>query len=129
VPPLDPRAYQKRGKFLASSYQEAQLYGRPLILSLKVNVSNPFIGYEALMEKKLLGSLASGPTITIKARLALDGRLKRAAVRLGYDSIVLVARESYRKYLKTGKLPAKIELNLMYPEPQDGARKGERAPS
>jgi hypothetical protein len=29
VPPRDPRAYEKRGKFLASSFREAEFYGRP----------------------------------------------------------------------------------------------------
>jgi hypothetical protein len=30
VPPQDPMAYSKRGKFFASSFAEAEFYGRPL---------------------------------------------------------------------------------------------------
>lgn len=30
VPPVDPDAYLKRGKFLASSFEAAEFYGRPL---------------------------------------------------------------------------------------------------
>lgn len=30
VPPRDPRAYERRGKFYASSFREAEFYGRPL---------------------------------------------------------------------------------------------------
>jgi hypothetical protein len=29
VTPVDPLAYQKRGKFLASTYSDAEFYGRP----------------------------------------------------------------------------------------------------
>jgi hypothetical protein len=30
LPPQDPMAYRKRGKFFASSFAEAEFYGRPL---------------------------------------------------------------------------------------------------
>jgi len=30
VPPRDPTAYGKRGKFFASSFREAEFWGRPL---------------------------------------------------------------------------------------------------
>jgi hypothetical protein len=46
VPPLDPDAYRKRGKFLASSFAEAELYGRPLDTPQRVTIANPLVGDE-----------------------------------------------------------------------------------
>ncbi|MFZ0921608.1 MAG: hypothetical protein WA020_00980, partial [Candidatus Acidiferrales bacterium] len=46
VPPRDPSAYNKRGKFLASSFREAEFWGRPLDEPQRVAVSKPLIGDE-----------------------------------------------------------------------------------
>ena len=44
VPPADPKAYQKRGKFLASTFREAEFWGRPLDIPVRVRVINLIIG-------------------------------------------------------------------------------------
>ena len=44
VPPADPKAYRQRGKFLASTFREAEFWGRPLDTPIRVRVSNPIIG-------------------------------------------------------------------------------------
>src|SRR5690242_5715983 len=46
VPPVDPDAYRKRGKFLASTFEEAEFYGRPLDEPQRVVVTKPLIGDE-----------------------------------------------------------------------------------
>ncbi len=57
VPPLDAKAYQKPGKFLASSFAEAELYGRPLDLPQKVTITNPLIGDEPTVCRVCLSRL------------------------------------------------------------------------
>jgi hypothetical protein len=44
VPPAAPKAYQQRGKFLASTFREAEFWGRPLDTPIRVRVINPIIG-------------------------------------------------------------------------------------
>ena len=45
VLPRDPDAYKKRGKFLASTYLQAEFYGEPLIEPEKVKIKNPIFGF------------------------------------------------------------------------------------
>ena len=45
VTPRDPNAYKKRGKFLASTYTQAEFYGRPNIEPENVEISNPIFGF------------------------------------------------------------------------------------
>ncbi|MGO9271727.1 MAG: hypothetical protein ACLQOO_15930 [Terriglobia bacterium] len=54
-PPQDPKAYQKRGKFLASSFREAEFWGRPLDESQQVTISNPPIDDEVGIETEPFG--------------------------------------------------------------------------
>src|SRR5258708_40252368 len=55
VPPRNPKAYSKRGQFLASSFREAEFWGRPLDEPLRVTVANPLISDEERIESELLG--------------------------------------------------------------------------
>src|SRR3990167_415638 len=57
VPPHDPDAYNKRGKFLASTYQQAEFYGRPCDTPERVFISNPVYGFS---EKQILDQLFFG---------------------------------------------------------------------
>jgi hypothetical protein len=113
VPPQDPTAYSKRGKFFASSFREAEFWGRPLDEPQKVIIFKPLIGYESAIERKLLGKHVSSEDITMEARWALDARLRRAAIAKGYDSIVLLAHKAYIDFTISGKLPRSIELNIL----------------
>ena len=105
VPPRDPNAYGKRGKFLASSFREAEFWGRPLDEPQRVAVRKPLIGDEETIEKKLFGRRVSSEDITMEERWKLDAKMRRAALRRGYDSLVLMASNAFAEFQSTGKLP------------------------
>ena len=44
VKPAEASAYRKRGKFLASTFQEAEFYGRPGDCPEKVTIASPVVG-------------------------------------------------------------------------------------
>ncbi|MFZ0638212.1 MAG: hypothetical protein WAN33_01055 [Candidatus Acidiferrales bacterium] len=113
VPPRDPSAYNKRGKFLASSFREAEFWGRPLDEPQRVAVSKPLIGDEDAIEKKLFGRRMSSEDITMEQRWKLDAKMRRAALRKGYDSLVLMAPKAFAEFKSRGKLPGSMELNLL----------------
>jgi len=119
VPPLDRHAYQKRGKFLAASFGEAEFYGRPLDKPQRVRIANPLVGDEETICRSLFGKVMSVPEPEernfVKERLALDARMKRAALDEGYDSIVLLHQATFAAFKKAGKIPRSIELNLLAP--------------
>lgn len=119
VSPRDTKAYKKRGKFLASTYHQAEFYGRPNDVPCKVKIINPMYGFteeEILMqlfpsdwEKLILSDGAS-----YEDRITLDARMYCKAKALGYDAIVLIGR-SGRKSLMEKRKPYSIELNLLHP--------------
>jgi len=117
VPPSDPKAYQKRGMFLASTFREAEFWGRPLDSPIRVSVQNPIIGDEALIEAELLGERSEFPghdsPKLLEWRWKLDAKLKKAAEKKGYDAIVLLSPGGYAKFIAEGKIPLSIELNLL----------------
>lgn len=113
VPPRNTSAYSKRGKFLASSFREAEFWGRPLDEPEKVKIASPLIGDEQTIEKKLLGRRFSSEDISIRARWTLDAKLKRAAIAKGFDCIVLMTREGFAEFQSSGRLPRSIELNVL----------------
>lgn len=118
VPPGDdPTAYEQRGMFLASSYREAEFWGRPLDTPLHVEISNPIVGDEATIETALLGKRSKTPSLDsphlLEWRWKLDAQLKEAALAKGFDSIILFSPVGYGKYVAEGKLPRSIELNLL----------------
>jgi hypothetical protein len=114
VPPQDPAAYRKRGKFMASSFREAELWGRPLDDPQRVMIANPIAGDERTIEKKLLGRQVSSEDITMEARWALDSRLRKAALANGYDSIVLMTTKAFKEFSRSGRIPQSIELNIFH---------------
>ena len=113
VPPRDPSAYSKRGKFLASSFREAEFWGRPLDEPQRVMVSTPLIGDEETIEKKLFGRRVSSDDIAMEERWKLDAKMRRAALKKGYDSIVLMTPKAFAEFRSTGKLPRSMELNAL----------------
>ena len=117
VPPADPKAYQKRGKFLASTFREAEFWGRPLDTPIHVRIGNPIVGDEPAIETELLGVPSVYPDDDspkmLEWRWRLDARLKKAALAKGYDSIVLLSRSAYARFAAEGKIPLSIELNLL----------------
>ncbi|HEX4002890.1 MAG TPA: hypothetical protein VHX36_09580 [Candidatus Acidoferrales bacterium] len=112
VPPRNRSAYSERGEFLASSFREAEFWGRPLDEPQRVTIGKPLIGDEETIEKRLLGRRVASEGITMESRWALDAKLKRAAIAKGYDSIVLLSDKAFTGFIKSGKLPRSIELNI-----------------
>jgi hypothetical protein len=113
VPPRDTSAYSKRGKFFASSFGEAEFWGRPLDEPQKVKISRPLVGDETTIEKRLFNRRVSREDISLKERWSLDAKMKKVALARGYDSIVLMTPAAFLAFNKHGKVPRSIELNIL----------------
>jgi hypothetical protein len=115
VPPRDTEAYRKRGKFLASSFSEAEFWGRPLDEPQRVSIAAPLVGDEATIERKLFGKRASREGMGVTRRFKLDAKMKKAALAKGYDSILLMVPKMFAKLKMSGKIPRSLELNVLEP--------------
>jgi hypothetical protein len=115
VPPRDPNAYRKRGKFLASSYGEAEFWGRPLSDAQKASIAKPLVGDGATIERALFGRRISDDSMGMDRRWGLDARMKTAALAMGYDSILLMSPQGFRRFRSTSKVPRSLELNILTP--------------
>ncbi len=122
VPPQDPNAYKKRGKFLASTFLQAEFYGKPNDKPERVNISNPLFGFsEKEILTKLFGRKKAQEYLDYvlkaknfyKARINLDAKTYRKAKMMGFDAIVLMTQQG-KKSLLRGRKPNSIELNLIY---------------
>ena len=113
VPPQDAFAYTKRGKFLASSFREAEFWGRPLDEPQRVSVARPLGGDEKTIERKLFGGGVSTDDISMQERWALDAKMKKAALARGFDSIILMTPKAYSEFKANGKVPRRMELNIL----------------
>jgi hypothetical protein len=112
VPPVDPNAYSKRGKFFASSFAEAEFWGRPQDEPHKVSILEPLIGEERTIAKAL--SIQPQRTGMTRKQLAShDALLRNAALKKGFDSILLMTRKSFAEFKESGKLPRSLELNIL----------------
>jgi len=123
VVPSDPNAYKKRGKFLASTFNQASFYGRPNNNPERVSVKKPLWG---VSELDILRTLfpnnyeeleQSVKNVNEKKwyqnRIHLDMKMYRNAKKMGYDSIVLLVPNAI-KDLKINRKPKSIELNLCF---------------
>src|SRR6266478_4219540 len=112
VPPVDPDAYRKRGKFLASSFAEDEFYGRPLDEPQKVTIAKPLVGDE----KRIARVLRIPPQydgMTLKQSAAHDAKWRNAALRKGFDAILLMSPKCFAEWKATGKIPRSLELNVL----------------
>lgn len=119
--PRDPDSYKKRGKFLASTFRQAEFYGRPNDIPERVSIVNPVYGFS---EREILKKLFPEEYKTLESgvlgesedryerRIGLDAKMFRKAKSLGYDAIVLIGSNG-RAYLEKNKKPYSIELNLL----------------
>jgi hypothetical protein len=124
VPPLDPGAYPKRGMFCASTYKEAEFYGRPNDDPERVRIARPLVGDERAISRALgIPPQLSGMTLEEVAQH--DARWRNAALALGYDSIVLMSAKGFSGFRANGKIPSSMELNVLHPQASTSAeRKG-----
>jgi hypothetical protein len=107
----DEKAVKARGIFYASSFKDAEFYGRPIDTPFRVNVTNPLFSDEPrIME--FLGLSLPSPNISIKERFALDAKMMKLAALKGYDSIALTTPKAYEKYMVTNRIPGSIELQV-----------------
>ncbi len=117
VPPRDPEAYRKRGKFYSSSFAEAEFWGRPLDQPERVNICSPLVGDEDTIERKLFGRVVSRgdwpENRMLEKRFALDAKMKQEALKKGFDAIVLMSPKGFSGYRESGKLPRSMELNVL----------------
>lgn len=120
VTPKDFTAYKKRGKFLASTYKQAEFYGRPNDTPEKIEISNPICGISEISilkilfpmnYKKLYTSVLGDHKDWYKRRIKLDSKMYQKAKIMGYDAIVLLGSNA-TKYLIKNRKPHSIELNL-----------------
>lgn len=112
VPPQDPMAYSKRGKFFASSFSEAEFYGRPLDDPLRVVIANPLVGDESAIAK-ILGIPPQHAGMSLEEIAAHDMHWRKAALAKGFDSIVLMTPKAFSRLVSDGKLPRSLELNVL----------------
>ena len=119
VTPWEPNAYMHRGKFYASTYREAEFYGRPENKPSRVRVVNPLVGDERTVLAELfgdqdrLGDLEGKDGLAlIEVRLRLDAGMKERAEELGYDAIILMTPTSHAEYVRSSRVPRSLELNV-----------------
>lgn len=113
VTPIDTHVYDRRGKFLSSSFNDAEFYGRPNDVPERVAITRPVVGDNKMIERTLMGRVESHPNISIRRRFALDVKLFRSALHKGYDSIVLMTEKGFRQFKAEGKIPRSLELNIV----------------
>lgn len=119
VPPVDPKAYQKRGKFFSSTFGEAERWGRPIDIPERVRIENPIIGDEKTVWKILFGESLKVPSLgspdVIAWRFKTDAEMRKAALARAYDAIVILSRQGFKRLREQGKVPRSIELNILKP--------------
>lgn len=119
VPPVDPAAYSKRGKFFASSFAEAEYWGRPLDQPQKVFIAKPLVGDE-LTIARVLRIPPQREGMTLSQIAAHDVRWRNAALKKGFDAILLMSPTCFAKFKASGKLPRSLELNVLQATPSCG---------
>ena len=105
------KAIRDRGLFFASSFEEAEFYGRPLDTPFRVRIENPIIGHFDHIQKQLLcNTVEFNDTIT--GIFVHDKLLKERAQQQGFDSIIVISESSHKKYCLENRLPRSMELNV-----------------
>lgn len=111
---VDRDAISERGLFLASSFRDAEFYGRPRDKKFRVKIEKPLIGTSEIIEKKLFGEKKfDWEKINISEIMATEKRIKKVAEKLGYDSIAyFLSKKEYQNYQVNGRMPVHIELTV-----------------
>lgn len=112
VPPGQSDAYRKRGKFFASTFAEAEYWGRPLDEPQKVSIANPLIGDESTISS-VLGVRSQHEGMNTRQIAAHDARWRNAALKKGFDAILLMSPMCFARFKSDGTLPRSLELNVL----------------
>lgn len=112
VPPVDPDAYKKRGKFFSVSFAAAEFWGRPLDEPERVAISKPLVGDEKKIAK-ILGIPPQRDGMSLKQIAAHDAKWRNAALKKGFDAILLMSPNCYTEWKVVGKIPRSLELNIL----------------
>jgi hypothetical protein len=112
VPPVDADAYKKRGKFFSVSFAAAEFWGRPLDEPERVTISKPLVGDEKRIAK-ILGIPPQHDGMTLKQIAAHDAKWRNAALKKGFDAILLMSPKCFAEWNATGKIPRSLELNIL----------------
>lgn len=120
VPPADPDAYKKRGKFYSVSFAAAEFWGRPLDEPQRVVIQKPLIGDEKHIAK-VLGIPAQREDMSLEEIAEHDALWRNAALKKGFDALVLMAPVTFADWKKTGKIPRSLELNVLQVNSQGAA--------
>ena len=127
VPPVDPDAYKKRGKFFSVSFAAAEFWGRPLDEPERVTISKPLVGDEKGIAK-VLGIPPQHDGMSLDQIAAHDARWRNAALKKGFDAIVLMSPKCFAEWKAAGKIPRSLELNILeVSESQGGQNDSSRA--
>lgn len=111
VPPTDRSAYSKRGKFFASTYAEAEYWGRPLDEPQRVSIASPLIGDESTVAK-VLGIPSQHEHMSLRQIAAHDAQWRNAALKKGFDAVLLMSPTCFTRFKVDGTLPRSMELNI-----------------
>lgn len=115
VPPVaGSGAYAKRGKFYASSFKDAEFYGRPLDEADRPQVKNPLVGTEGIIAEEL-GIPPQNENMSWEEIAAHDREWALAAKEHRYDSIITMSPKDWVTYLSKGKIPKHMELQHLAP--------------
>lgn len=112
VLPVDRDAYKKRGKFYSVSFAAAEFWGRPLDDPEKVKISKPLVGDE----KRIARALDIPPQhhgMSLEQIAAHDALWRNAALKKGFDAIVLMSPSCFTEWKMTGRIPRSLELNVL----------------
>lgn len=108
---INENAIQERGIFFASSFSQAEFYGRPVDEPFKVNIKKPLVGDEAHV-MTILGLNVPDPEISIPDLLKLEALKMKTASSLGFDSIAIMTSKEFKNFLMKGRLPNQYELQV-----------------
>jgi hypothetical protein len=122
VPPVDPDAYKKRGKFYSVSFAAAEFWGRPLDEPERVTIKKPLIGDEKHIAK-VLGIPPQYEGMGLEKIAEHDALWRNAALKKGFDAIVLMAPVTFAEWKKSGKISRSLELNVLQVNESQGVQK------
>ena len=97
VPPVDPDAYNKRGKFYSVSFAAAEFWGRPLDDPERAKIAKPLVGDDETLAR-VLGIPPQHDGMSLKRIATHDAKWRNAALKKGFDAIVLMSPKCFGEW-------------------------------